>query len=53
MPFKSKKQMRALFAKAPRLARQWVDRYGVPANEESPKSEPSKKKSKKTKKSSS
>lgn len=33
MPFKSKKQMRAMFAKggkSAKVARRWVNKYGVP-----------------------
>lgn len=30
MPFKSKAQMRFLFAKHPDIAKRWADKYGVP-----------------------
>lgn len=30
MPFKSKKQMRFMFAKHPKLARKWARKYGTP-----------------------
>lgn len=30
MPFKSKAQMRYLFAKHPKVAQDWADKYGIP-----------------------
>lgn len=32
MPFKSKAQQKYLFAKHPKLAKEWADKYGVPKN---------------------
>lgn len=32
MPFKSKAQQRFLFAKKPKIAKKWADKYGVPEN---------------------
>ena len=32
MPFKSKAQMRFLFATNPQLAKKWKEKYGVPKN---------------------
>ena len=32
MPFKSKAQQGYLFAKKPKLAKRWADKYGVPKN---------------------
>lgn len=29
MPFKSKKQMRYMFAKHPRIAKRWAKKYGT------------------------
>lgn len=30
MPFRSKAQVRALFAKAPKVAKRWKQKYGIP-----------------------
>jgi len=30
MPFKSYRQMHYLFAKHPKIAKEWADKYGVP-----------------------
>ena len=32
MPFKSEAQRRFLFAKKPKLAHKWADKYGTPEN---------------------
>lgn len=32
MPFRSRAQMRYMFAKHPRIAKEWADKYGVPKN---------------------
>jgi hypothetical protein len=32
MPFKSKAQMRLLYAKHPTIAKKWAKKYGVPKN---------------------
>ena len=32
MPFRSEAQRRYLWAKHPKLAREWSDKYGVPSN---------------------
>jgi len=32
MPFKSRAQLRYLFAKHPELAKEWLERYGVSPN---------------------
>lgn len=30
MPFKSKKQMKFMFAKHPKIAKRWAKKYGTP-----------------------
>jgi hypothetical protein len=32
MPFKSKAQMRLMYARKPKLAKKWAKKYGVPKN---------------------
>ena len=32
MPFQSKAQMKYMFAKHPKIAKRWADKYGVPKN---------------------
>lgn len=32
MPFKSRAQMRYMFANHPEIARRWVEKYGIPDN---------------------
>lgn len=32
MPFKSKAQQKFMFAKHPKIAQKWADKYGVPKN---------------------
>lgn len=32
MPFKSRAQMKYMFAKLPKIAKRWEDKYGVPKN---------------------
>ena len=32
MPFKSKAQMRYMFARHPKIAKRWKKKYGVPKN---------------------
>jgi hypothetical protein len=42
MPFKSKAQMRMMFAKHPEIAKDWADKYGVPKDLPEKKKKPKK-----------
>lgn len=49
MPFKNVAQMRAMFAKAPEVAKRWMKKYGMPPEGHMEEDGPKKKSKKKSK----
>lgn len=47
MPFKNIAQMKAMFAKAPKVAKRWMKKYGMPPDDHDFEEDEPKKKSKK------